>query len=142
MIDVVANLLEDIAALCRHYGVRRLDLFGSAATGTFDPDTSDLDFVATFADTRSPDYADRYLDFADALEALFDRPVDLLTENMIGGPYFRQTVEATRQPVYDERDAPAAAWRPRILPRDRPLHGRDRFRGIHRRRRKDKHKRQ
>ncbi len=109
MIDIVTQHRDQIAALCRQYGVRRLDLFGSAATGAFDPETSDLDFVATFADTRSPNYADRYLDFADALEALFGRPVDLLTENMIGGPYFRQAVDATRQPVYDERNAPAAA---------------------------------
>jgi predicted nucleotidyltransferase len=109
MIDVITERLPEIAALCRHYGVRRLDLFGSAATGAFDPAASDLDFVATFADTRAPDYADRFLDFADALEALFGRPVDLLTENMVGNPYFRQSVEATRQPVYDERNAPAAA---------------------------------
>lgn len=109
MIDVVADHLAEIAALCRQYGVRRLDLFGSAATGAFDPDTSDLDFVATFADTHVPGYLGRFLGFADALEALFGRPVDLLTENMIGGPYFRQAVEAARQPVYDERNAPAAA---------------------------------
>jgi uncharacterized protein len=108
MIDQVTQHLDDIAALCRRYGVRRLDLFGSAATGEFDPETSDLDFVATFADTHAPNYGERYLDFADALEALFDRPVDVLTENMIGNPYFRQSVEATRQPVYDDQDAQVA----------------------------------
>lgn len=109
MIDLVTNHLDDIAALCREFGVRRLDLFGSAAAGDFNPETSDLDFVADFADTHVPGYLGRYLGFADALEALFGRPVDLLTENMIGGPYFRQAVEATRQPVYDERNAPAVA---------------------------------
>jgi predicted nucleotidyltransferase len=109
MIDVISEHLDEIAALCRRFGVRRLDLFGSAATGAFDPETSDLDFVATFADTHVPGYADRYLDFADALEALFGRPVDVLTENMIGTPYFRQSVDATRQPLYDDRDAPAVA---------------------------------
>ena len=98
-----------IRALCQEYGVRRLDLFGSAATGAFDPATSDLDFVATFADTRSPGYADRYLGFAEALETLFGRPVDVITERSIRNPYFRRAVEASRQPLYDERDAPAAA---------------------------------
>jgi uncharacterized protein len=109
MIDLVTERRDQVAALCRQYGVRRLDLFGSAATGAFDPETSDLDFVATFTDTHLPGYLGRYLGFADALEALFGRPVDLLTENMIGGPYFRQAVEAARQPVYDERNAPAVA---------------------------------
>ena len=109
MIDVVAEHLDEIAALCRQYGVRRFDLFGSAATGAFDPETSDFDFVATFADTHVPGYADRFLGFADALEALFGRPVDVVTEPMIGNPYFRQSVDATRQPIYDDQNAPAVA---------------------------------
>ena len=109
MIPLVDRHKEEIAALCRRFGVRRLDLFGSAATGSFDDDTSDLDFVATFADTRTPGYADRYLGFAEALEELFGRSVDLVTERSIQNPYFRRAVEAARQPVYDERDAPAAA---------------------------------
>jgi predicted nucleotidyltransferase len=100
---------EAIRTLCETYGVRRLDLFGSATTGTFDPATSDLDFVATFADTRSAGYADRYLGFAEALETLFGRSVDVITERSIQNPYFRQAVEVSRQLVYDDRDAPAAA---------------------------------
>src|ERR671913_1559472 len=100
---------DAIRALCQRYDVRRLDLFGSAATGAFDAETSDLDFVATFTDTRSPGYADRYLGFAEALETLFGRPVDVITERSIRNPYFRQAVEESRQPIYDERDAPAAA---------------------------------
>ena len=109
MIDVVSQHLAEIAALCRQFGVRRLDLFGSAATGAFDPATSDLDFVAIFADTHASNYGERYLDFADSLEALFGRPVDVVTENMIRNPHFRQSVDATRQPVYDDRSAPAVA---------------------------------
>jgi hypothetical protein len=88
--------------------VVRLDVFGSAATGAF-RDGSDLDFVATFSDTTPGTYADRYLDFAEALEALFGRKVDLLTERAIRNPYFRRSVDATRQVVYDGRGQEAAA---------------------------------
>ena len=109
MIGVVEQHLIGIGSLCRRFGVRRLDLFGSTATGALDPETSDLDFVATFADTDVPGYLNRYLDFADALEALFDRPVDLLTKDMIRNPYFRQTVDATRQPIHDEQNTLAVA---------------------------------
>src|SRR5215207_10375023 len=109
MNGLIENHRDAIRALCQRYGVRRLDLFGSAATGAFDAVTSDLDFVATFVDTQSPGYADRYLGFAEALEALFDRSVDVITERSIRNPYFRQAVEASRQTIYDERDAPAAA---------------------------------
>src|SRR5262245_4612089 len=109
MIEIVANYRDAIRALCREYGVRRLDLFGSAATGAFDPATSDLDFVVTFANTRTPGYADRYLGFAEALETLFSRHVDVITERSIRNPYFRRAVEASRQPICDERDTSAAA---------------------------------
>ncbi len=88
MIDLIEQHHAELRTLCRRYGVLRLDLFGSAATGAFQSATSDLDFVATFADTDQPGYARRYLHFAEALEALFGRPVDLLTE---------RAIEATRQ---------------------------------------------
>ena len=45
---IIQNAPE-IAEICRHYGVRRLYLFGSAAHGTdFDPDRSDADFLVEF----------------------------------------------------------------------------------------------
>jgi predicted nucleotidyltransferase len=34
---------NEVRALCRRYGVRRLELFGSATTGAFDPQRSDVD---------------------------------------------------------------------------------------------------
>ena len=108
MIPLVEEQTDVLAELCRRYGVRRLDVFGSAATGAFREEESDLDFVVDFAD-RSPGYADRYLAFAEALEALFGRKVDLLTERAIRNPSFRRAVEATRQTVYDGRDQEAAA---------------------------------
>jgi predicted nucleotidyltransferase len=101
MLGEVERQRSAVAALCRQYRVRRLRLFGSAATGTFVPATSDLDFVAEFAGTHSADYPDRYLDFAEALERLFNRRVDLLTERAIRNPYFRTEVERTAQVIYE-----------------------------------------
>ena len=82
--------------------MRQLRLFGSAATGAFAPATSDLDFLAEFADTQAADYADRYLDFAEALERLFNRRVDVLTKRAIRNPYFRAEVERTAQVLYED----------------------------------------
>lgn len=109
MIPLVAGNREAIAALCRRYGVRRLDLFGSATSDRFDPATSDLDFVADFADTEVPGYAHRYLAFAAALEELFERPVDLVTAPSIKNPYLRSEIDAQRQEVYAHRDEETAA---------------------------------
>ncbi len=36
-----------------------------------------------------------------ALEAVFDRPVDLLTERSIRNPIFRRSIEKKRLRVYD-----------------------------------------
>jgi predicted nucleotidyltransferase len=102
MIREVEQQRLALAELCRRYRVRQLQLFGSAATGAFAPATSDLDFVAEFADTQAADYADRYFDFAEALERLFNRPVDVLTKRAIRNPYFRAEVERTAEVIYED----------------------------------------
>lgn len=102
MISAIEAHQDEIGELCRRYGVERLEVFGSAATGAFDEETSDVDFVVSFAD-KSPGYADRFLDFAEALEHLFGRDVDLVTEQSISNPYFRKSVEESRELVYDQR---------------------------------------
>ena len=40
----ISTLIAQVAAICKRSGVKRLDLFGSFATGTATP-TSDIDFV-------------------------------------------------------------------------------------------------
>ena len=46
--DIAAHRKE-LTALCRRYGVRRLEVFGSAARAAdFDPKTSDADFLVEF----------------------------------------------------------------------------------------------
>jgi predicted nucleotidyltransferase len=109
MVEEITARQAQIASLCERYGVLRLDLFGSAARGSFDPTVSDLNFVALFADRTNPDYVDRYLEFADALEALFGRPVDLLTERSIRSPYFRRAVDRDRETIYERPDSATAA---------------------------------
>ena len=48
MNPLVEQHLEAIRALCREYGVARLEVFGSAATEEFDPDRSDVDFIVEY----------------------------------------------------------------------------------------------
>ena len=83
--------------------MQRLYVFGSAAAGGFNESTSDLDFLVRMKD-RQPtgSYADRYLDLADALERLFGRRVDLVTEESVRNPHFKRELEATRRLVYEQ----------------------------------------
>jgi predicted nucleotidyltransferase len=109
MIALIEKRIPELFELCRRFQVERLDLFGSAATALFEPTSSDLDFVVEFTDRAPGTYLDRYLDFAEALEGLFQRPVDLITERAIQNPYFRHSVELTRQTIYERRNQEAAA---------------------------------
>jgi len=58
--ELVASRLAQIEALCRTLGVRRLDLFGSAAEGAFDVEASDVDVLAEFADGPGFDHFGTY----------------------------------------------------------------------------------
>jgi predicted nucleotidyltransferase len=95
------ELLRDhaeIVALCRRFRVRRLDLFGSAATGQARED-SDLDFLVEF-EPMAEGYADAYFGLLEALQGMFGRPVDLVVISAIRNPYFRRSVENSREMLY------------------------------------------
>ena len=89
-----------VSELCRRFHVRRLDIFGSAAEGRFDPDRSDLDFLVSFEEPVTYDYADAYFGLLESLGALFGRKIDLITERSIENPYLRSEILAHRQLLY------------------------------------------
>ena len=74
---VQTELADKVAALCAAHGVKRLELFGSAARGDFDVHSSDVDFLVDFSDPNYVGAFDRYFGFKEALEKLLQRPVDL-----------------------------------------------------------------
>ena len=106
---LAGSLQESLSNVCRRFRVERLYLFGSAADGRFDSERSDLDFLVSLKEQPHSEYADNYLGLAEALEKLFGRRVDLLTERSIRNPYFREAVFAARQLLYDHRDEKAVA---------------------------------
>ena len=98
----LVNKQAEIAAVCRQFGVSRLEVFGSAAVGGFDPASSDYDFVARFSAQPGVSMARRFLGFSDALEALLEHKIDLMTDRPIENPYLRAAVNASRKAVYAE----------------------------------------
>ncbi len=101
MIPAVEERADELERLCLIYGVRWLDLFGSASTGLYNSDESDLDFLVEFQPAALNAYADAYFGLLEALVRLFERPVDLIVESAIKNPYFLQSVEQTRTPIYE-----------------------------------------
>lgn len=101
MIAAVEDRRAEVAALCRRYGVERLDLFGSAAGESFDPEGSDLDFVVSFEPRDPPKLFDRYFGLKEDLEGLFGRGVDLVTEGaLLKDPDFAESISGARVPLY------------------------------------------
>ncbi len=92
--------METLARLCRRYGVKRLELSGSAASGSFDTESSDLDFLVDFEPFPPGAYADAFFGLMEDLEKLFGRPVDLVVACAIKNPYFRESVEKSKTLVY------------------------------------------
>jgi uncharacterized protein len=89
-----------ISALCRRLGVKRLELFGSAAAGGFEPGRSDYDFLIELDPADTGSRAQRIIDLAEALEKILGAPVDLVNPLYIRNPFFAAEVERTRTPVY------------------------------------------
>ena len=100
VIPLVAQHADRVEALCRHYGVQRLDLFGSASVQDDLPEDSDLDFVVEFQPEALVAYADAYFGLLEALEQLFGRRVDLVVDSAIRNPYFREAVDESRTRIY------------------------------------------
>jgi hypothetical protein len=95
---------SEIAALCRRFQVRRLEVFGSAARGNdFDPDRSDADFLVEFEPESGLPPLEQYVGLAAALEALLGRPVDLVEREAIEDSrnYLRRrAILAAAEPLY------------------------------------------
>lgn len=100
MIPLIEHRRSDLERLCRKHSVRRLELFGSAADGSFQPETSDLDFLVDYLPQADPQIADAYFGLLFDLEEIFERKIDLVMDRAIRNPYFRAGVDQSRQVIY------------------------------------------
>jgi predicted nucleotidyltransferase len=100
MLALIEQSRSRIADLCRKYRVKRLELFGSAASGDFDPAASDIDFFYEFDNADMIDLADRFFGLKEDLEQLLMARVDLVSALDVTNPYFLQVANRHRQTLY------------------------------------------
>ena len=101
MHPAIAEKREAVAALCRRFGVTRLELFGSAARGDdFDAEKSDADFLVVFGEEPDLSALDQVFGFAEALETVLGRPVDLVDASAIENPYLRAAIDRSKELFY------------------------------------------
>lgn len=99
MLEVINEKKLELHDLCEKFDVKTMYLFGSATSSDFN-NSSDIDLLITFEELPFDRYTDNYFDLHEALEKLFSRKVDLLTERSLKNRFFIERVENTKQLVY------------------------------------------
>ena len=110
MHPLIEDHLEEIRALCRDFGVAKLELFGSAATDAFDPARSDVDVIVHYPDGY--DYGawlGRFQDLERALSAELGRDVDLVMTSALRNRWFAREAAKTRTVIYDASEVSEVA---------------------------------
>ena len=92
---------ERLAEVCGRYGVARLEAFGSFARGGAEVG-SDLDVLVSFGPGGHGGL--EFVALQQELEAVFGRPVDLLTRGSVErspNKYFRRFALRRTEPIYE-----------------------------------------
>jgi predicted nucleotidyltransferase len=91
---------RNLVALCRRYGMRRPELFGSVLRSDFDAQNGDVDVVVEFGTIPQADSLRQYFDFKPKLQGILHRPVDLVELAAMEDTRPKRIIERTKVPVY------------------------------------------
>ena len=101
MVDLIESNRDALIALCKRHHVKRLDVFGSAATGEgFDPQRSDVDLLVEFDPHLPVSRFANYFDMKEECEVLLKRSVDLVEPGGVTNRYVRGGIERSRSRLY------------------------------------------
>ena len=100
MTDLIERHRTRLTELCRRHHVKSLEVFGSAATGAFDPARSDLDFLVDFLPVEPAAHPRAYFSLWFALQDLYRRRVDLVEIPAVHNPYFFEAIRPSRRLIY------------------------------------------
>ena len=100
MHPIVESRRAALAELCVRFGIKRLEVFGSAARGDFDPAKSDVDLLVEFDTDQDERPLRRFFGAKEALETLFGREIDLVMLDALKNPFVLASVNRSRQLLY------------------------------------------
>ncbi len=101
MKSILSDHITEVKKICKTYQVKSLFVFGSVCTEAF-TERSDIDFLMVFEPSISvKEYTDNYFDVLYKLQEIFGRKVDLITNRSLSNPYFIQSIEKTKELVYE-----------------------------------------
>jgi len=93
--------LKDLCS--NNLAVNKVYFFGSILSPRYNEKSSDIDILIEVADLPPEERGENLIAFWDGLEALFNRKVDLLTENSLRNPFLKKEVEQTKKLIYDRQ---------------------------------------
>ena len=98
---IINDQLPVLNTVCKQYKVKELYIFGSAVSNRFDSAKSDLDFLVILEPMPPLEKGQTLLDLWSVLEDIFNRKVDLLSDQPIKNPILRNNIDRTKQLIYD-----------------------------------------
>ncbi len=101
MIQISSQQQEALEEICRRRHVARLEIFGSAASHTFDPARSDVDLLVQFLpDADLGPWLSGFTDLRTELVEVFAKPVDLLEDKAVRNTRLRESIDKNRVLLY------------------------------------------
>ncbi len=91
---------DEIAAVCRQYGIERLFVFGSAIREDFKPGKSDIDLLVEFGPIDVTKKFHVYLDAREAFRRIFNVDVDLVMRGAVKNKVIAKEVDRTKKLIF------------------------------------------
>ena len=93
--------MNELNEICKRFNVKRLYVFGSISSDTFDIKKSDIDLIVELDQMDPVEKGETLMKLWDRFEELFGRKVDLLSKTTVRNPYLQKGIDATKQLIYE-----------------------------------------
>lgn len=102
--QLISNKIEELKKLCKKLKLKKLYVFGSAVSSRFTKN-SDIDFLISFSDDLTiEEYTQNYFTLHYKLRELFNREIDIITEKTLSNPYLIDSIDETKELIYEASD--------------------------------------
>jgi hypothetical protein len=95
--------MDRVAEICRKWRITRVEVFGSVLRDDWDPDSSDIDLLVTFAPDADVSFF-TLVDMEDDFAAALGRKTDVVPRRAIersDNPYRRREILGSARVIYD-----------------------------------------
>lgn len=103
MNDIFKTKYNEIITLCEKYEVEKLYVFGSYALGNYNKN-SDIDLIVIMQNINPVKKGENLLALWDDFENLFNKKIDIITDQIINNPILFNNIEKNKKLIYDRKN--------------------------------------